>query len=78
MSEALLLPSLRISDYAAVRAAKLQQEAAGEISGLLAMLQPDTPSPRKHRRKGNNPKSSYSMFARPASVEEADEQGQSA
>ena len=60
----------------AVRTAKLQHEAAGQISGLLAMMQPDTPSPRKHSRKGKNPKSSYSMFARPASMVEADAQGQ--
>lgn len=61
----------------AVRVAKLQHEAAGEISGLLAMMQPGTPSPRKHSRKGKNPRSSYNMFARPASMDAADEQGQS-
>ena len=55
----------------------MQHEAAGEMSGLLAMMQPDTPSPRKHSRKGKNPKSSYSIFARPASIVEADAQGQS-
>ena len=61
----------------AVRVAKLQHEAAGEISGLLAMMQPGTPSPRKHSRKGKNPRSSYTMFARPVSMDAADEQGQS-